>query len=292
MYALGLDIIVTSKLKTVQSLISRAKNGNERCDWTANFFDLTITDVAGAHELKNADSEFYTEIKCNLRVLDRHGTDPWFNDETTVTKSGFRNPMGELDLPSTRQYLTLYPQMYENDWIGFISYPTEDDHEHDSNNAKQLLVQARSMSTLTGYESILEDLSTDYHLHFTIADKNFQTSQYPHSQNHGHMEHRDYLKLMQSVLAVIGFGYPYEDLTGVEAIGLGTFYVNQKFTKSKSRLHFIKNGLASLSGAALLQFASNYFQNVTTFRSLSSQNPFVETFNARLENKSLLISYL
>ena len=273
-------------------MISRAKSGKERCDWAAKFVDLVITDVVGAHELKNVDFDFYMEIKCRLRVLDRYGTDPWFNDPTVVTKSGFRNSMGELDLPSTRQYLTLFPQMFENDWIGFISYPAEDNHEEEPESAKQLLIQARSTSTLTGYESVLKDLSTDYQLHFTIADKDFNHTQYPHSQNHGHMEHRDYLKLMQSVLAVIGLGYPYEDLTGVEAIGLGTFYINQKFSKSKSRLNFINNGLASLGGAALPQFASNYFQNMTTFRSISSQNPFVETFNTRLENNSLLISNL
>ena len=128
---------------------------------------------------------------------------------------------------------------------------------------------------------MLSKLSKEYQLHFTIADADFKHTQYPKAENHGHLEHRDYLKLMRSVNAVVGLGYPYEDRTGVEAISQGAFYINPKFPKPKSRLSFIKNGLASLGGAALPQFASNYFQNLTTFRPLSSQNPFVETFNTR-----------
>ena len=128
---------------------------------------------------------------------------------------------------------------------------------------------------------MLTKLSKEYQLHFTIGEDDFKYTQYANAQNHGHLEHRDYLKLMRSVNAVVGLGYPFEDRTGVEAISQGTFYVNLKFHKPKSRLSFIKNGLASLGGAALPQFASNYFQNLTTFRALSSQNPFIETFNTR-----------
>ena len=142
-YSLGLDIIVTSKLKTLQGLVGRAKKGNERCDWSENFFDIVITDVIGAHQLKKLDEDFYLEVKCNLRVLDRHGTDPWFNDETIVTKSGYKNPLGELGLPNTRQYLTLYPQMFENDWIGFISYPSEEDDFDEADGVEKLLIQVR-----------------------------------------------------------------------------------------------------------------------------------------------------
>ena len=250
----------------------------DHCDWSKNFFDLVITDVTGAQQIQSLDPDFYNLIKCKFRVIDRHGTDPAFNDDSIIPKSGLKNPLGGLDLPSLKQYLTLYPVSKENDWLGLISYPVEEEIEIEP---KSLLVHARNQETITGNEDFLAELSKEYKLRFTVNDPNFSLKKYPKAENHGFLDHRDYLALMRSVQAVIGLGYPYEGPTSLEAISQGSFYLNPKFPKPKSRQNFIKNGKASLSGKALPQFASNYFQNLTTFRSMNTQNDFVTSLNSR-----------
>ena len=116
------------------------KKTYDQCDWSENFFDLVITDVSGAQQIKSLDPDLYNLIKCKFRIIDRHGTDPAFNDDKIVEQSGLKNPLGGLDLPSVKQILTLFPVSNENDWSGLISYPVDEEVEI---QPKSLLVQEK-----------------------------------------------------------------------------------------------------------------------------------------------------
>ena len=157
---------------------------------TQTFFKSTIIGSLSTRikqnnmkEIKAMDVQFFNEIKCKFRVLDRHGTDPWFNDDEIVEKSGFKNTLGGLGLPTTRQILTLYPQSHENDWIGLILYPFEDYTTR--NDRTNVLVQARNKETVSGNEEMLAKLGKHVDLHFTVADVDFDLTGYGNATNHG-----------------------------------------------------------------------------------------------------------
>ena len=253
LYGLGHDIIITSKIGVIGGKIQQTRM-KEKCEWSNNFADIVFTDLYGAHDLKQFDQEFFDEIKCKLRVLDPFGTDSWFNDPSIVEKSGYENKLGGLGLPSIKQFLTRFPHD-DHEWSGFIMYPDSTDYSPttESNNTEltsgipKALIQVRNSSLLTGHEATVKTVSQQFEVHFTIPEETFDLSQLTDSTlnhtNHGFLQHRDYIQLLKSIDLVIGIGFPYEDLTGIEAISNGAFYLNQKFPKSKGRLNFIKNGL-------------------------------------------------
>ena len=54
----------------------------------------------GAHKLKQFDADFFDALKCKMRVLDRYGTDPWFNQPEIVEIAGLQNEFGGRDSKS------------------------------------------------------------------------------------------------------------------------------------------------------------------------------------------------
>ena len=93
LYALGYDIIIVSKLAGISAKINQIKQ-LDRCKWSSNFVEIILTDLHGAHKLKQYDSEFFDALKCKMRVLDRYGTDPWFNQPEIVELAGLQNEFG------------------------------------------------------------------------------------------------------------------------------------------------------------------------------------------------------
>ena len=93
LYALGYDIIIVSKLAGISAKINQIKQ-LDRCKWSSNFVEIILTDLHGAHKLKQYDFEFFEALKCKMRVLDRYGTDPWFNQPEIVELAGLQNEFG------------------------------------------------------------------------------------------------------------------------------------------------------------------------------------------------------
>ena len=93
LYALGYDIIIVSKLAGISAKINQIKQ-LDRCKWSSNFVEIILTDLHGAHKLKQYDFEFFDALKCKMRVLDRYGTDPWFNQPEIVELAGLQNEFG------------------------------------------------------------------------------------------------------------------------------------------------------------------------------------------------------
>ena len=164
-----------------------------------------------------------------------------------------------LDLPSSRQFLTLYPHLSENEWTGFILYEHEysnatidmmpdepliaPKHENDDSDAEdpiewpadrpKALIQATNATQLIGYDDLLKNLADNFQLHFTISDESFQSLFGENSVNHGFIPHWDYLELISQMDVVVGVGFPFDDMTGMEAISRGAFYISQKYNKAR-----------------------------------------------------------
>ena len=168
-------------------------------------------------------------------------------------------PKKGLDLPSSRQFLTLYPHLSENEWTGFILYQ----HEYGINDTIEMvpdepviapkkaddsdetdpiewpadrpkaLIQATNATQLIGYDDLLKNLADTFQLHFTISDESFKSLFGENSVNHGFIPHWDYQELLTQMDVVVGVGFPFDDMTGMEAISRGAYYISQKYSKAR-----------------------------------------------------------
>lgn len=151
--------------------------------------------------------------------------------------------------------------MSENEWTGFILYEDEysnhtieemaDEPLIDPKNAEpdvkgpiewpvdrpKVLLQATNATQLIGYDDLLKNLADNFQLHFTISDESFQSLFGENSINHGFIPHWDYLELLSQMDVVVGIGFPFDDMTGMEAISRGAYYISQNYNKAK----FFKN---------------------------------------------------
>jgi hypothetical protein len=61
---------------------------------------------------------------------------PWFNEPTLALTAAHTNENGELGLPSLKQFLTKYPVVPDNSWIGFVLHEQEEYQDDDDSGQK------------------------------------------------------------------------------------------------------------------------------------------------------------
>ena len=156
----------------------------------------------------------------------------------------------------------MYPHLSENEWTGFILY----EHEYNNDTIEEMpdeplidpkiaenekdpiewpadrpkaLIQATNATQLIGYDDLLKNLADNFQLHFTISDDSFESRFGETSINHGFIPHWDYLELISQMDVVVGIGFPFDDMTGMEAISRGAYYISQKYNKARFVLNFM-----------------------------------------------------
>lgn len=100
------------------------------------------------------------------------------------------------------------------------------------------MIQATNATQLIGYDDLLKNLADNFQLHFTISDESFKSLFGENSINHGFIPHWDYLELISQIDIVVGIGFPFDDMTGMEAISRGAYYISQKYNKARFLLVF------------------------------------------------------
>ncbi|XP_073232226.1 alpha-1,6-mannosylglycoprotein 6-beta-N-acetylglucosaminyltransferase A-like [Porites lutea] len=236
-------------------------------------FDLIYTDYIGTFYLNEDLGASRTHFRCNLRILDSFGTDAEFNcPEYEGLDKSLRSAWGGQDV-HLRQIITMFPHSPDNLFLGFVvdkALAIEENriksfnHTTNSSTAKPIgLLYAKKASYLNGRRKYIDVLSKYLEIHGTIAGKeneDYKALVPDYVINHGIMNGGDLQKLLRTAKVFIGLGFPYEGPAPLEAISQGCVFINPGLDPPHSRSN------------------TDFFKSKPTFRELTSQHPYMETF--------------
>ncbi|CAH3195629.1 unnamed protein product, partial [Porites evermanni] len=274
MYVLGHNITLSAERNSINRLL----DANSKKRFCASRlvhkpFDLIYTDYIGTFYLNEDLGASRTHFRCNLRILDSFGTDAEFNcPEYEGLDKSLRSAWGGQDV-HLRQIITMFPHSPDNLFLGFVvdkALAIEENriksfnHTTNSSTAKPIgLLYAKKASYLNGRRKYIDVLSKYLEIHGTIAGKeneDYKALVPDYVINHGIMNGGDLQKLLRTAKVFIGLGFPYEGPAPLEAISQGCVFINPGLDPPHSRSN------------------TDFFKSKPTFRELTSQHPYMETF--------------
>ncbi|XP_073232225.1 alpha-1,6-mannosylglycoprotein 6-beta-N-acetylglucosaminyltransferase A-like [Porites lutea] len=274
MYVLGHNITLSAEQDTINRLLDA--NAKKRLCATRLVhkpFDLIYTDYIGTTCLDNKLGASRSHFRCNLRILDSFGTDAEFNcPEYKVLHKSLKSSWGGQDV-HLRQIMTMFPHSPDNLFLGFVVDKALAVEENRLNSFKQTtnissskpigLLYAKKAAYLRGRRKYIDVLSKYLEIHGTIAgngSEDYKALVPDYVINHGIMKGGDLQKLLRTAKVFIGLGFPYEGPAPLEAISQACVFINPKFDPPHSRSN------------------TGFFKSKPTFREVTSQHPYMETF--------------
>uniref|UniRef100_A0A915PIH8 alpha-1,6-mannosyl-glycoprotein 6-beta-N-acetylglucosaminyltransferase n=1 Tax=Setaria digitata TaxID=48799 RepID=A0A915PIH8_9BILA len=124
-YLLGHNLMISTDIETLKLNIRKFDYKSPCPLQSEGSINLIFTDIVGLRYLRGKMNDFFTKMKCAVRVLDSFGTHAEFNSQNYFTNhknslggSG-KNPWGnhQLDL---QQFMTMYPHTDDNTFLGFV----------------------------------------------------------------------------------------------------------------------------------------------------------------------------
>ncbi|CAH3025887.1 unnamed protein product [Porites evermanni] len=285
MYVLGHNITLSAEQDTINryfSTLSIKKYpfldiGIVRCDWLRSKpkqskFGRELLEMSKIYQIVDFEGPG-CNYQCNLRILDSFGTDAEFNcPEYKVLHKSLKSSWGGQDV-HLRQIMTMFPHSPDNLFLGFVVDKALAVEENRLNSFKQTtnissskpigLLYAKKAAYLRGRRKYIDVLSKYLEIHGTIAgngSEDYKALVPDYVINHGIMKGGDLQKLLRTAKVFIGLGFPYEGPAPLEAISQACVFINPKFDPPHSRSN------------------TGFFKSKPTFREVTSQHPYMETF--------------
>lgn len=268
LYVLGHNVTISAERKVMNRLLGASPNNTDCARrLKKKAFDLIYIDYIGSQHAQLDMGPSRSHYRCNFRILDSFGTDAEFNyAEYEGLEEGSKSPWGSEDV-HLRQIMTMFPHSPDNLFLGFVvdkavTWSTNSFNPATEKDRPIGLLYAKQADYLNGRREFVDFLSRYLEIHATITNntEGFQTFVPDYVINHGIMKGGDLQRLLRRTKVFIGLGFPYEGTAPLEAISQGCVFINPKFDLPLSR----KN--------------TAFFKPKPTFRELTSQHPYMETF--------------
>ena len=88
-------------------------------------------------------------------------------------------------------------------------------------------------------------------------------------ENHSALSPSDFFKLLTEAKILIGFGFPFEGPSPIQALRAGTYFFNPIFN--------LPAGRPEVKNSPKEEYIRDFFNDKPTFRKLTSQIPYLET---------------
>lgn len=269
LYALGHNITISAELPSMARILNATADKTCARRLRKEEFDLIFTDYLGLMLIRNKLGPSSVHYRCRLRILDSFGTEPGFNYAEYKEGDKFKTNWGKADV-HVRQIMTMFPHSPDNLFLGFVvdkAATMETIFSHADQSHKPIgVLYAKDALYLRGRRQYLDILNKYLEIHATIADeKNISKDGIKkfvpdYVINHGIMKGSDLKKLLRKSKVFIGLAFPYEGPGPLEAIAQGSVFLNPKLNPPLNREN------------------SGFFKGKPTFRALTSQHPYMETF--------------
>ncbi|XP_072139204.1 alpha-1,6-mannosylglycoprotein 6-beta-N-acetylglucosaminyltransferase A-like isoform X1 [Mobula birostris] len=262
-YLLGHNITVSTSIDQLKGHLSILTGNKDGCPIRGEkLLDLIYIDIVGLKQLGSVLGTSFTHYRCLLRVLDSFGTEPEFNHAEYTKKKNYGSPWGKLNL-IPKQFYNMFPHTPDNSFLGFVV----EEYFHKNHSAflnkisrtNKALVYGKLADYWKDKIPFLDIVRKYAELHGTFHE-DYKVVLPKYVINHGILSGHDLQLLLRETKVFVGLGFPYEGPAPLEAIANGCIFLNVKFNPPKNR----KN--------------TQFFQGKPTFRELSSQHPYAETY--------------
>jgi len=271
LYALGHNITISAEQPSMKKILNATADKSCGRRLRQKEFDLIFTDYVGSWLIRENLGPTSSHYRCRLRILDSFGTDPEFNYAEYREAKKFNTGYGKADV-HVQQMMTMFPHSPDNLFLGFVvdeasaseAVPPPNDFTKSSKPIGVLY--AKDAVYLQGRIRYLDILNKYVEIHATIAnEKNISKDAIKrfvpdYIINHGIMKGSDLKRLLRRSKVFIGLAFPYEGPAPLEAIAQGCVFINPKLNPALNREN------------------SWFFRGKPTFRALTSQHPYMETF--------------
>lgn len=269
LYALGHEITVSAEVPNMMKILNVTADNSCGRRLRQKEFDLIFTDYLGLHLIRTKLGPTASHYRCRLRILDSFGTDPQFNYAEFRDGDKYKTSWGKADV-HVRQMMTMFPHSPDNLFLGFVvdKALTTEAHPPQVNEGNKPIgvLYAKDATYLQGRRPYLDVLNKYLEIHGTIAKKKNISKDAikkfvpDYIINHGIMNGSDLKNLLRKSKVFIGLAFPYEGPAPLEAIAQGSVFINPKLDPPLNREN------------------SPFFKGKPTFRLLTSQHPYMETF--------------
>ncbi|XP_031574836.1 alpha-1,6-mannosylglycoprotein 6-beta-N-acetylglucosaminyltransferase A-like [Actinia tenebrosa] len=265
LYILGHDLDISANTDDLKKRLNVPKLKNCASASRDDDYDQIFTDYNGHKLIAFAVGPNHSQYRCKIRILDSFGTDAEFNfAEYSEPIPGGRSPWANADV-NLRQIFTMFPHSPDNSFLGFVvDSPVNDTKvkKVEKKSKKPIgLVYGKEARFWKGHKDYLDTLSKYLEMHATTSGPEGDLKSLPdYVINHGILKGGDLQKLLDQSKVFIGLGFPYEGPAPLEAIAHGNIFLNAKLDPPQNRLN------------------AAFFQLKPTFRALTSQHPYAETF--------------
>ncbi|XP_068704283.1 alpha-1,6-mannosylglycoprotein 6-beta-N-acetylglucosaminyltransferase A-like isoform X2 [Montipora foliosa] len=269
-YALGHNVTISAEVPNMMKILN-ANATTSKCGRSLrqNEFDLIFTDYIGSWLLRLKLGPTASQYRCRLRILDSFGTEPEFNFAEYKDANKYKASWGKADV-HLRQMMTMFPHSPDNLFLGFVvdKATTMETNPPKVNKVEKPIgvLYAKDATYLSGRRPYLDILNKYLEIHATIANER-QVSKDAIAKfvpdyiiNHGIMKGGDLKRLLRKSKVFIGLAFPYEGPAPLEAIAQGSVFINPKLNPPLNRGN------------------SQFFSGKPTFRLVTSQHPYMETF--------------
>ncbi|XP_068704273.1 alpha-1,6-mannosylglycoprotein 6-beta-N-acetylglucosaminyltransferase A-like [Montipora foliosa] len=268
LYALGHNVTISAEVPNMMKILNATTDKCAR-GLRQNEFDLIFTDYSGTALLREKLGPTAFQYWCRLRILDSFGTEPEFNFVEFKDAHKYKTYWGKADV-HLRQLMTMLPHSPDNLFLGFVvdKATTMETNPSKVNKVEKPIgvLYAKDALYLNGRRSYLDILNKYLEIHATIANER-QVSKDAIKKfvpdyiiNHGIMKGDDLKRLLRKSKVFIGLSFPYEGPAPLEAIAQGSVFINPKLNPPLNRDN------------------SRFFGGKPTFRLVTSQHPYMETF--------------
>ncbi|XP_013415408.1 alpha-1,6-mannosylglycoprotein 6-beta-N-acetylglucosaminyltransferase A [Lingula anatina] len=271
LYILGHDVTITTEINQLGKLM--ADNWQRPVQASLGRgplpYDLIFTDIHGYKQFRNTLAEaVFTKSRCLFRILDSFGTEAEFNYRPYATGYHGNNrsntcEWGCLHL-RLQQFYTMFPHTPDNSFLGFVieRHNARDGVKQTIRIQNQSLVYAKREYMWEGKQAFIDVIREFFDVHATSelqAPRHMTQSPIPeYVHNHYVLLGDSYQALLQQSKIFVGLGFPYEGPAPLEAIAMGTVFINPRFHPPHSRSN------------------TAFFAEKPTNREVTSQHPYAE----------------
>ncbi|CAH3176440.1 unnamed protein product [Porites lobata] len=176
LYALGHDITISAEQPSMKKILNAPSEKGCGRRLRQKEFDLIFTDYLGAWLLGQHLGPTVSHYRCRLRILDSFGTDPEFNYAEYKHAAKFKTGWGKPDV-HVRQMMTMFPHSPDNLFLGFVvdkasNEDAEGIRDKETKSNKPIgVLYAKDAMYLQGRGPYLDTLNKYLEIHATIANE-------------------------------------------------------------------------------------------------------------------------
>ncbi|KAI0216419.1 Alpha-1,6-mannosylglycoprotein 6-beta-N-acetylglucosaminyltransferase A [Lamellibrachia satsuma] len=262
LYILGHDVVVTSEVEQLASLINGLPRAYSPCQVRTSIpVDLMFTDIVGLIQFKRKIKNGYGKFSCLLRIIDSFGTEPAFNYMPYAKTHNSKSQWAMHNL-NPQQFFTMFPHSPDNSFMGFVvEQHLKQTKNTDIKRKNQAVVYGKALYMWQGKQTYLNIIKDHLEVHGTVfVDKPADNLLPNFVHNHGILKGPELQQLLRESKVFVGLGFPYEGPGPLEAIAQGCVFLNPRFNPPHSS-HNVK-----------------FFKGKPTRRSVASQHPYAEDF--------------